>query len=75
MCALACIIVFEHSSGSMMLGADWLSWLGSATDNRLGEDGDAATTLLVLCLLGTNQNRTLKILCEYHRISLLNAKQ
>lgn len=50
MCALAWIMVFEDSSGSMMLGADWLSWLDLATDSRLGEDGDAAITLLVLCL-------------------------
>jgi len=34
----------------MMLGADWLSWPGSATDSRAGEDGDAAITLLVLGL-------------------------
>lgn len=50
MCALACIMVFGHSSGSMMLGADWLSWLDSATDSRLWEGGEAATILLVLCL-------------------------
>lgn len=50
MFALAWIRVFEHSRGSMMLGADWLSWLDSATDSRLGEDGEAATTVLVLCL-------------------------
>lgn len=51
MCALAWVIVFEHRSGSMMHGADRLSWLGSAdTDSRPGEDGEAATTLLVLGL-------------------------
>lgn len=50
MLALAWIRVFEHSKGSMMMGADWLSWLDSATDRRLGEDGDTAATVFLLCL-------------------------
>ena len=64
MCALAWIMVFEHSSGSMMLGADWLSLLGSATDSRPEEDGDAATTLFVLCLdkLGLGMRLTVLLL-------------
>lgn len=58
MCALACIIVFEHSRGSMMLGADWLSRLGSTTDSRQWEGGEAVIILLVLGLLVT-------IFCKY----------
>lgn len=64
MCALACIMVLEHSSGSMRLGADWLSWLGSATDSRLREDREAATTILVLCLRGEVSEM---IVCACHR--------
>lgn len=58
MLALAWIRVFEHSRGSIMMGADWLSWLDSTTDRRLGEDGDTAATVFFLCLWGTKQIRS-----------------
>lgn len=50
MFALVWIGVLERSRGSMMLGADWLSWLDSAIDSMAGEDREVATTVLVLCL-------------------------
>lgn len=58
MLALAWIRVFEHSRGSMMMGTDWLSWLDSVTDSGLGEDGDTAVTVFLLCLWGTKQSRS-----------------
>lgn len=48
MFALAWIIVFENSRGSMMVGAEWLS----GQFNRRAEEAEAAAAVPVFCLPG-----------------------
>lgn len=53
MFALVWIIVFVNSRGSMMVGAEWLSWLV----NSRAEEGVAAAAVPVFCLPeGDNRN-------------------
>lgn len=59
MWALACIMLLEKSRGSMMVGADWLSGPDSVADNKPRDGGEASTTLLVLCLVGTHHKHCL----------------
>lgn len=42
-----------------MLGADWLSRPDSVADDKPRDGGEASTTLLVLCLVGTHHKHSL----------------
>lgn len=61
MFALAWIQPLEPSRGSMMVGADWLSWPDWATVTRRAEDTEEEDGIFLGCLLKTKRTVILKL--------------